>query len=115
MPLRNDHDRQLDNLFAAYRDASEPLTDSTDFLPGLWQKIEARRSPSFSWMQWSRRLLAGAAGACLLLALAAWNPIEESSYYQTTYVDVLDEDQDVVVMAALHPAAPVIEEPIGIE
>lgn len=38
-----DNDTKLDALFAEYRDAiQEPDTNAT-FMPGLWQKIEARR------------------------------------------------------------------------
>jgi hypothetical protein len=40
-----DNETKLDALFAEYRDAiPQPEETSSTFMPGLWQKIEARRN-----------------------------------------------------------------------
>lgn len=39
-----DNDSKLDALFAQYRDAMPDQDAGSSFMPGLWQKIEARRS-----------------------------------------------------------------------
>ena len=39
-----DNEAKLDALFAEYRGAVQEPEPSRDFMPGLWQKIEARRN-----------------------------------------------------------------------
>jgi hypothetical protein len=41
-----DQDVKLDRLFAAYRDAIPDVEPSSNFLPNVWQQIEAKQSTS---------------------------------------------------------------------
>ena len=104
------HDRQdqLNELFAAYRQEMTDLDGGPDFLPGLWGKIESRRVQTSVWLAWTRAILSGACVAVVLLvSVGLWAPLERSTYYDASYVEALDASEDVVVMAALHPASPV--------
>jgi len=108
MPSNQDSESKLNELFSAYRQEMPDFDGGAEFLPGMWAKIESRKSQSSIWFAWTRAILAGAtcAGA-LLVGFSVWSPLERSSYYETSYVEALDASHDVVVMAALHPASPV--------
>ncbi len=84
---------KLDALFAEYRNACPDTDAGPDFMPGMWRKIEARRSENVSVF---RRL----AQACLFataaatLAMAVVIPrLQREPVYTATYVDVLDAAQ----------------------
>jgi hypothetical protein len=109
MSIDRNREEKLDALFAAYRHELPDFDGGAEFVPRLWGKIEARRARSTMWTSWSRRLLAGACCAGLVLAgLAMWAPLTPSAYYEASYVETLDDDDDLIVMAALHPASPIV-------
>ena len=60
---------ELSQLFAAYRDACPDTDGGADFLPGIWQKIEARQSLWFSFERLARACAAVAVAVCLLFVL----------------------------------------------
>jgi hypothetical protein len=81
---------QLDGLFAEYRSACPDPDGGVNFMPSLWQKIEARRNESVSVF---RRLAQACvlATAALTLAMVILIPrIQTEPVYTATYVDVLD-------------------------
>ena len=87
---QNGFETKLDNLFAEYRSALPDQDGSANFMPNLWQKIEARRNESVSVF---RRLAQACvlATAALTLAMAIIIPhIKADPVYTATYVDVLD-------------------------
>lgn len=107
MSSNQDREKKLNELFSAYRQAMPDFEGGADFMPGLWAKIEKRQSQSTVWFAWTRAILAGATVAgVLLVGFSVWSPFERSVYYETSYVEALDANDDVVVMAALHPASP---------
>jgi len=59
----NDAERELDELFRAYRQSFADVDGSNAFTPGLWEKIEARRSLAFRVTHVARAFL----GASVLL------------------------------------------------
>jgi hypothetical protein len=86
---------KLDALFAEYRSACPDPDGSANFMPGLWQKIEARRNESVSVF---RRLaqVCVLATAALTLAIAILIPrLQTEPVYTATYVDVLDAAHSV--------------------
>jgi len=82
---------KLDALWAEYRDACPDPEPGSDFMPRLWQKIEARRIETTSIF---RRL----AKICVMatVALALWMGVvliphnqNDEAFYTGTYVDIL--------------------------
>ena len=94
-------EQELDELFAASRDAFPELETSPNFLPEIWAKIEDRRA--LGWLtlisNWSPRLaLAASLAAAALTTTAAINhqkarnmELLESSYIDALTVSSLDE------------------------
>ncbi|MFB3778407.1 MAG: hypothetical protein ACE141_12390 [Bryobacteraceae bacterium] len=85
-------DRTLDALFAAYREASPTPEASPDFMPRLWQQIEARRAASYSFGRWTRAMVTAAAALCLLLGLLQVYLPSRSLFYTQTYIEALQEE-----------------------
>jgi hypothetical protein len=92
MYMRGSDDEQLDALLHAFREACPAPEASANFMPNLWQRIEARQSFTFSLGR-----MAGAfvtAALALSLALGVFLSLPSSStYYSQSYVETL-EDQD---------------------
>jgi hypothetical protein len=85
-------ERELDALLAAYREACSAPEPSPDFMPRLWQQIEARRSVSYTFGRWTRALVTAAAAICLLLGLLqAYMPVRPA-FYTKTYIEALQEE-----------------------
>ena len=59
----------LEGLFAAYRDACPDPEPGVDFMPRLWQKIEARRAFSYRLKRLAKGVITAAAAAALAMAL----------------------------------------------
>jgi hypothetical protein len=84
---------KLDGLWQEYRDACPDPEPSAAFMPGLWQRIEARRVANLSIF---RRLVQVCVGATLaltvLMGVVLIPRLESSLLYNNTYVDVLAAD-----------------------
>jgi hypothetical protein len=59
----------LERLLAAYRAACPDPEPGVDFMPQLWQKIEAKRAFSYSLKRLARGIITAAAAAALAMAL----------------------------------------------
>ncbi len=82
----------LDALFAEYRSAFPDVDGSANFMPGLWQKIEARRVETTSIFRHMVRACVMAAIALTLLIIVLLPRVRpEPIYSASTYVEVLDE------------------------
>ena len=108
-------EQKLDNLFAAYRSACPEVDSSAAFVPGIWQKIEARRRTSILQL-WTRNFIAASATLCLLFGLFLISPVPSGSHL-AYYLDVLDDDHDTEIRAdlhlmKLHPAMEASEQPM---
>ena len=111
-------EQKLNNLFAAYRSACPEVDCSAAFVPGIWQKIEARRRNSILQL-WTRNFIAASATLCLLFGLFLISPVPSGSHY-AYYLDVLDDDHDSEIRADLHlmkshPTMETSEQPILVE
>jgi hypothetical protein len=101
---------RLARLFAAYRDALGDPEPSPQFLPAIWQRIDAARPTSwiFPLQQFAVRLVAASAlGAAILTgsAMLTSQPSADAEDLGATYVDVLtvssmDEDEGVLWLQA---------------
>lgn len=85
-------DRDLDALFAAYRDACPAPEAGPDFMPRLWQAIEARRSMSYTFGRWTRAFVTAAAAICLVLGLLQRTRSTQPSFYSQTYIESLQAE-----------------------
>jgi len=88
-----DPERRLDELFSSYRAACPDPEPGPNFMPTLWQKIDARRNFALSFGRWARGLVtAGAAIAMLMAVIVGLPSYRNASVYLATYVDVLDDE-----------------------
>jgi hypothetical protein len=105
MSLSNHREQRLDQLLESYKAACPDAEPGANFMPTLWQRIEARRNPVLQWVTMSRRLLAGAMALCVLLLVGMATAFTSSQFYQSTYVEVLDDSDAPEDLAAMHPVA----------
>ena len=87
-----DDEIRLDETFRRYRDACADIEPSANFMPGIWQKIEARQG---FWPVFERfgAMVASASAALCLLLLALnllWSPGLNTS--PPSYTDALLAD-----------------------
>jgi|ERR1700735_4152732 len=97
---------KLDAMFQEYRAALPDAEPGARFMPGLWQRIEARRASSLWIFRRLAQVCVGATlaltivmGAFLIPRLERAAPIYSSSYvdelaadHPNTYVDILTGD-----------------------
>jgi len=82
----------LDALWAEYRDACPDPEPSAQFMPMLWQKIEARRLETTSLFRHMAQAWVMAALALTLLIVVLLPRLRhEQVYSANTYVEVLDD------------------------
>ncbi|MGE5571390.1 MAG: hypothetical protein ACM3S5_20340 [Rhodospirillales bacterium] len=99
---------RLSELFAEYRAVLPDPEPSATFSPGLWEKIDARRSFAYSLRRLARGLITAAAAVCMLMGFYLTRP--EPSYY--TYLEVLAAEQppdglaDAEIVLAVHDRNP---------
>lgn len=93
-PLRGDEEK-LDALFQAYRLACPDLEASANFMPDLWQRIEARQSFAFSFRRLANALVPVAVALSLALGIYAYTPRHTASYTPQTYIEALAEANPV--------------------
>ncbi len=96
----NRDEQQLSRLFAAYRDACPPPELGTNFMPGLWRRIDAKRGFNRALRRWTRAIVTGVAAASLAMLAYMATPGESSSpIYTTSYVDTLDQGEEFETLA----------------
>ena len=82
---------RLDALWAEYRDAIPDPEASPNFMPQLWQKIEARRFETTSVFRRLAQICVMATVALALVISAVLIPHNnfDEVFYSGTYVDIL--------------------------
>ncbi|MGB9604380.1 MAG: hypothetical protein ACP5U2_13905 [Bryobacteraceae bacterium] len=80
---------ELDRLFAAYREACPDPEPSLDFMPRLWERIEAQRAWMREWRRLTGVLVSAAMVLSLVLGVALTRQEPPASFYTSTYVEVL--------------------------
>lgn len=83
----------LERLFSAYRDAFPDPEPSAGFTPGIWRKIDARRSPVRLFRRLAEAFVTFAAVVTILLGTFLIPRLQTAVVYSATYVDVLADDQ----------------------
>ena len=85
-----EQDKDLDQLFATYREALPDPEASAGFMPELWRRIEARQSFLARMKKLTQVFVAAAAAICLLLGIVLQVPVaKQRPAVAGTYVDVL--------------------------
>jgi hypothetical protein len=88
---------ELDALFTSYRNAVVVPDASPDFMPGLWRRIDQRRTVTYSFRRLASGFVTAAAALCLAMTLAMWAPSQIWSSSQLsagTYVEILADNAD---------------------
>jgi len=81
---------RLDALFRAYRDACPAPEASANFMPNLWQRIEARQTFTFSFRRMANAFVTAA--LALSLGLGVYMAIPRSTPYSPqSYIEALAE------------------------
>jgi hypothetical protein len=86
--MRGNDEQRLDALFRAYRDACPTPEASANFMPNLWQRIEARQTYAFSFKRMANALVTAAVAFSILLGVYMSIP-RSNPYYSQTFVEVL--------------------------
>ena len=87
-------DRELDELFAAYRDACVAPEAGADFMPRLWERIDSRKKWIDPLWRWANSLAAVAAAASLMFVLMQVLPAKTSLAATSSYVELLAEEHE---------------------
>ncbi len=85
---------ELDRLFSEYRDACEAPEARADFMPRLWERIDARRGWSGQVWRWANGMALVAAVASLFFVMLQMVPRANSEFYGTTYLETLADQHD---------------------
>jgi hypothetical protein len=89
--MSNDETR-LDELFQTYRASCPDIEPGANFMPNLWQKIEARHSFGFVFQRLARTVMTASAALCLLLVVLNLISSEQVHLLTPSYADALMAD-----------------------
>jgi len=93
--MRGSEDDQLDVLFRAYRNACGEPVPSANFMPLLWQRIEARQRSTFSFRRMANALVTAGLAATVALGVYTALPHSSSADYTTSYVEALADANSI--------------------
>lgn len=86
-------DSRLEALLEEYRAALPDPEPSADFMPRLWQRVEASQGVLISFRRWTQGFVTAAVALCLLMVLYLASPLGQvSPVYTATYLDALASD-----------------------
>lgn len=88
--MRGDNEQRLDALFRAYRDACPTPEASANFMPNLWQRIEARQTYTFSFRRMANAFVTAALALSLGLGVYMFIP-HSNAYSPQSYIEALAE------------------------
>jgi len=88
-------DDRLNALWAEYRDACPEPEQGTNFMPQLWQKIEARRVEPVSIFKRMSYICVMATVALTLAITVILPRIQREPVYSATYIDVLENSHSI--------------------
>ncbi len=110
-------EHRLDALFAQYRAACPDQDASSNFMPQLWQKIDAgRKVPAFLFRRWAKVCAFATAASALFISTLLIPSYQRGPVYETHYVDVLfnaDSKEDAVVLSEVTLPRVILQEAIA--
>ena len=83
---------ELTRVLAAYREAVPDPEPGESFMPGLWARIDARRSPVRVLRAFAHAFAVLAAVTVLLIATVLIPRLQTAPVYSASYVDVLENE-----------------------
>jgi hypothetical protein len=91
----NDADLRLDEMFRAYRTASEYDGAQADanFMPALWARIEAREVSTNWFGRVAKALVTAALAASVILGIVISSINQSSAFFNATFVEALRADR----------------------
>ena len=98
---------KLDAMFREYRAAVPDPDASANFMPVLWQRIEARQNSSRMFQKLTGVFVTVAAVVTLLMAAVLIPLYQNSQVYTATYVDVLAAEHSETIEGVLGADIPV--------
>lgn len=86
----DNREQELNRLLKSYGEACGSPEPHVNFMPNLWQKIEARQSKSLFFERLARTFVAGTMAACGLLGLLLVIPGQQQSVFENgSYIEVI--------------------------
>jgi hypothetical protein len=96
-------ERELDALFASYREAVPDQEPSAEFTIKLWQAIDGRQKfKLLSWRRWTEVFVSASLALCILFTLAVYAVERQQAPHLSSYVDVLNDDGTPETLAYAH-------------
>jgi hypothetical protein len=99
-------ERKLESLWYKYREACPDPEPGPEFMPQLWQRIEARRQATVSLLfrRWMEVCVMAALALSVLVSTLLIPHSQRQPVYQFTYLDVLASDlnDEAVVLPAVY-------------
>src|ERR1051326_7383800 len=89
-PMRGSDDEKLDALFRAFAKACPDRDPSANFMPKLWQQIEARQTYTFSFRRMANALVTAAVALSIVLGVYMSIP-RTNGYSSQSYIEALAE------------------------
>ncbi len=86
-------EEKLEALFRAYRDACPAPEAGPNFMPQLWQRIEARQKYTFFLRRAASGFVTAAVAATLAMAVYIYLPHRTPAFYSESYVEALMASQ----------------------
>jgi hypothetical protein len=87
-------ERELDEIFAAYRRAVPDPEPPADFMPLLWERIESRQNAFLLFQRWVRGVVSLAVAASAVILLLQVLPEFSPRTAPSSYVEALAEEQE---------------------
>jgi len=109
--MRGDEEK-LDALFRAYRQACPTPEASNNFMPDLWQRIEARQGFLFSFRRLANALVPAAVALSIALGLYAYTPWHNPTAAPQTYIEALAEANPVDAPDIVGPVRLDLSDPV---
>ena len=102
-PMGRSDEEQLDALFRAY--AALPVPEpSANFMPGIWHKIEARQTFTWSLGKFAHVFLTAAAALSLALGIFAFVPHSATTQNAPSYLEALADANPIQAPDLVSPA-----------
>jgi hypothetical protein len=89
--MMDNDDSRLDSLFQSYRAACPDVEPGPNFMPLIWQKIDARGSFPILFERLGKAVMTASAALCLLLLIMNF-VLPPQAHAPSSYVDALLAD-----------------------
>jgi hypothetical protein len=104
--MRGSGDGKLDTLFRVYESVCPVPEPSANFMPGLWARIEARQTYTFSFQRLASAFVTAALAVSIALGLYMSIPRSSpASYYSPNYIEALADANSLDTPEIVSPAS----------